>query len=272
PGRRRRRFTERPDGRDRDRGRIRRDLVRAARVLGDRPHRFRLRETGERREPAMVLDLGRPVSRDDQQRRARDLRVEQLSGELIRAAHHVRDDDTDLAADAVIAVGHRGHESFVLADDELLVAVLGQCREDPGLCGARIREEILDPRVLEGLDQQHAAGARDRLAHGLPRGEVPVAWALYQEAGPGSRRPESLPGTPRWAAHRFYVAGAVSRRWSGGRSRPGVTRASVTSSAPTNVASDANASATPSSAASRSTRCPVAGDGCALANQRSKWT
>ena len=49
------------------------------------------------------------------------------------AAHHVGDDDADLAADAVIAVGHRRHEPLVLADDELLVLVLGERREDAGL-------------------------------------------------------------------------------------------------------------------------------------------
>jgi len=33
----------------------------------------------------------------------------------------------------VIAVGHRRHEPLVLADDELLILILGEGREDPGL-------------------------------------------------------------------------------------------------------------------------------------------
>src|SRR5439155_22342070 len=60
------------------------------------------------------------------------------------------------------------HEPLVLADDELLVLVLGERRENPGLRGARICEEIVDPSVLQGLDQQHPAGAGHGLTHGLP--------------------------------------------------------------------------------------------------------
>ncbi len=154
--------------RDRDGRRVRRHLIGGARVLGERAHRFGLGQARERSETAEVLELGRPVSGDDQQRRAGDLGVEELSGQLVRPAHHVRDDDADLAADPVVAVGHRRHKPLVLADDELLVIVLRERREDPGLRGARIREEIVDPRVLQGLDQQHPAGAGHGLAHGLP--------------------------------------------------------------------------------------------------------
>jgi hypothetical protein len=78
----------------------------------------------------------------------------------------VRDHHPELAADPVVAVGHRRHQSLVLAHDELLVVVLGQGGEDAGLGRARVREEVVDARVLERLDQQHAAGTRDRLAHG----------------------------------------------------------------------------------------------------------
>jgi hypothetical protein len=38
---------------------------------------------------------------------------------------------THLAAHPVIAVGHRRHEPLVLADDELLILVLGEGGEDP---------------------------------------------------------------------------------------------------------------------------------------------
>jgi hypothetical protein len=144
-------------------------LIRAARLLGDRAHRLGLGQAGEGREAAIVLELGGPVARDDEQGRAGDLRVEELPRELVRAAHHVRDDDADLAAHAVIAVRHRGHEPLVLGHHEALIAVLGKRREDARLRRARIGEEILDPRVLQGLDQQHPAGARDGLAHGRPR-------------------------------------------------------------------------------------------------------
>jgi len=95
------------------------------------------------------------------------LRVEELTGKLPRAAHDVRDDHADLAAQAVIAVGHRRHEPLVLADHEPLLFGLGQRREDPGLRGARVREEVLHARVLEGLQEQHPARAGDRLAHAL---------------------------------------------------------------------------------------------------------
>jgi hypothetical protein len=78
----------------------------------------------------------------------------------------VRDDDPELAADPVIAVGHRRHQPLVLAHDESLVVGLGQRREDAGLRRARIREQVLDARVLERLQEQHPAGAGDRLAHG----------------------------------------------------------------------------------------------------------
>jgi len=124
-----------------------------------------LAQAGIRRQAAIVLELGRPVAGDDQERGARVLGVEELAGELIGAAHHVRDDDADLAAEAVVAVGHRRHEPLVLADHEPLLFALGERREDPGLRGAGIREQVLDPRVLQGLEQQHAAGAGDRLAH-----------------------------------------------------------------------------------------------------------
>ena len=167
-GRRRGGFAERASRRDGDGRRVRRHLIGGARVLGDRAHRFGLGQARERGETAEVLNLGRPVAGDDQQRRAGDLGVEELSGQLVRPAHHVRDDDADLAADPVVAVGHRRHEPLVLADDELLVLVLRERREDPGLRGARIREEIVDPRVLQGLDQQHPAGAGHGLAHRLP--------------------------------------------------------------------------------------------------------
>src|SRR2546425_9750791 len=53
----------------------------------------------------------------------------------------------------------------VLADHEPLVAVLGERREDPGLRGTRVREEVLDARVLQGLEEQHSAGPGDGLAH-----------------------------------------------------------------------------------------------------------
>src|SRR5262249_45309715 len=124
--------------------------------------------------------------RDDQERRAGDLGIEELARELVGAAHHVSDDDADLAADTVVAVGHRRYEPFVLADDELLVLVLGEGREDAGLGGSGVREEIIDPRVLQGLDEQHAAGAGDRLAHVSPflsRGSAPPA----QRAGSWAR-------------------------------------------------------------------------------------
>src|SRR5207245_10821135 len=94
--------------------------------------------------------------------------------------------DTHLAADAVIAVGHRRHEPFMLADDELLVLVLGEGREDPGLGGAWIREEIIDPGVFQGLDEQHAAGTGDGLAHALTLCPVSLGGAP-RPAGPQPR-------------------------------------------------------------------------------------
>ena len=162
------RLAQRARRRHGDRRRIRRDLIRGARVLGDRAHRLGLGQPREGRQPAEILELRSPVPGDDQQRRAGDLGVEELSGQLPRAAHHVGDDDAHLAAGPVIAVGHCRHEPLVLADDELLVLVLGEGREDPGLGGARIGEEILHARVLQGLHEQHAAGAGDGLSHGDP--------------------------------------------------------------------------------------------------------
>jgi hypothetical protein len=67
----------------------------------------------------------------------------------------------------VIAVGHGGDETLVLAHHEPRVAGLGQRREDAGLRRARIREQIVDARVFEGLDEEHAAGAGDGLSHGI---------------------------------------------------------------------------------------------------------
>jgi hypothetical protein len=81
----------------------------------------------------------------------------------------VGDDDPDLATDPVVAVGHRRHEPFVLAHHQPLIAILGESREDPGLRRTWVREEILDPRILQDLDQQHPAGAGNSLAHDLPR-------------------------------------------------------------------------------------------------------
>src|SRR5262249_33480692 len=98
-------------------------------------------------------------------------------------------DDADVAAQAVIAVGHRGHEPFVLADDELLVLVLGERGEDPGLGGARVREEIVHARVLQGLDEQHAAGAGDGLAHWRPSLSAQLFGAPRPAGAPAPRRP-----------------------------------------------------------------------------------
>ena len=145
--------------------RIRHHGVGGPRVLGERAHRLRLAQAGVRGEAAEILQLGGPVAGDDDQRRAGVLSVEQLPRQLIGTAHDMSDDDADLAADPVVAVGHRGHEPLVLADHEPVLLGLGQRREDPRLRGAGIREEVFDPRVLEGLQQQHAAGAGDRLAH-----------------------------------------------------------------------------------------------------------
>ena len=175
PGGRRGRLPQRADGRHRDRGRVRVHLVGRARLLGERPHRLRLAQPREGREPAIVLELGGPVPGDDQDRGARHLGIEELAGELVRAAHHVRDDHAHLAADPVIAVGHGRHQPFVLAHHQALVAVLRDGGEDPGLGGARIGEEVFHPRVLERLQEEHSAGAGDRLAHGRPRGH---AWAV----------------------------------------------------------------------------------------------
>jgi hypothetical protein len=50
-----------------------------------------------------------------------------------------------------MVVSHRRHQPFVLADDEPLVTILGQSRKDPGLGRTRVREEILDTRVFQGL-------------------------------------------------------------------------------------------------------------------------
>src|SRR5262249_37870830 len=118
-----------------------------------------------------------------------NLRVEELAGQLPRAAHDVGDDDADVAAQTVIAVGHRGHEPFVLADDELLVLVLGERGEDPSLGGARVREEIVHARVLQGLDEQHAAGAGDGLAHWGPLSQLQIFGAPRPAGVPAPRRP-----------------------------------------------------------------------------------
>ena len=166
PRRRRRRLAQRAGGGDGNRLRLGHHRVRRARVLGDRAHRLGLAQPGMRCEPTIILQLRGPVAGDNQQRRARVLRVEELAGELPRAAHHVRDDDADLAAQAVIAIGHRGHEPLVLADDQAVFLGFGQRGEDSRLRGARVREEIFHARVLEGLQQQHPARARDGLAHG----------------------------------------------------------------------------------------------------------
>ena len=169
PRRSRGRLAQRARGGDGDGGRVRPHLVRAARLLHERAHGFGLAQPGKGREAAIVLDLGHPVPGDDQQRGAGDLGVEELAGELVGAAHHVGDDDADLAAHAVVAVGHRRHQSLVLAHHEPLIAVLGERREDPGLRGAGVREQILDARVLQRLEEQHPARSRDGLAHGSPR-------------------------------------------------------------------------------------------------------
>src|SRR4029453_7752710 len=77
-----------PRRRHRDGGGIRPNIVGAARLLGDRSHGFRLAEPGKRRETAVVLKLGGPVAGDDEQRGARDLGVEELPRELVRAPPH----------------------------------------------------------------------------------------------------------------------------------------------------------------------------------------
>src|ERR1700730_3377354 len=177
-------------------------LIGGARVLGDRPHGLRLAQAGEGCQASIVLELGRPVARDDQQRRARDLGIEELSGELVRPAHHGGDDDAALAGQAVIAVGHRRDQPFVLADHQPLIAILGDGREDPGLRGARVREEVLDPRVLQGLEEQHPARAGDGLSHGLPRCHSWLTnrrarftrWRPSDRRAGGGRRRSSTPG------------------------------------------------------------------------------
>src|SRR4029450_13291502 len=103
------------------------------------------------------------------------------------------DDDADLAADAMVAVGHRRHGALVLTDDELLVLVLGEGRKDTGPGGAGGREEIIDPRVLQGLDEQHAAGAGDGLAHESP--------SLPSDQRRGLNEPAIAPAAPG-ARHR----------------------------------------------------------------------
>ena len=138
-------LAQRADGGHADGRRIRVHLIGAARFLGDGAHRLGLAQPGKGREPAIVLQLGRPVPRDDQQRRAGHLRIEELPGELVRAAHDVGDDDADLAADAVVAVGHRGHQPLVLADHQAVVAVLGDGREEPGLRGAGLVNRYSTP-------------------------------------------------------------------------------------------------------------------------------
>ena len=190
-------LAQRADGGHADGRRIRVHLIGAARFLGDGAHRLGLAQPGKGREPAIVLQLGRPVPRDDQQRRAGHLRIEELPGELVRAAHDVGDDDADLAADAVVAVGHRGHQPLVLADHQPVVAILGDGREEAGLRGARVGEQVLHARVLQGLEEEHPAGAGDGLAHGLPR--CPGCWS--NDAGALYSAAPSLPirraGTPR---------------------------------------------------------------------------
>src|SRR3989454_4520447 len=176
-------LAERARGGDGDGRRVRVHLVRAARLLGDRAHGLGLAQAGKGRESAIILELGRPVPGDHDHGGAGDLGVEELSGELVRAPHHVRDDDADLAADPVVPVRHRGDEPFVLADHEPLVAVLGERREDPGLRGPRVREEVLDARVLQGLEEQHSAGAGDGLAHGLPLSDVVLAQHYTRRIG-----------------------------------------------------------------------------------------
>src|SRR5262249_55301982 len=97
--------------------------------------------------------------------------------------HDVRDDHAHLAADAVVAVGHRGHEAFVLADDQAVVAILGDRGEQAGLRGARVGEQILHARVLERLEEQHPAGAGVRLAHDLV-GLAARRWRPGRSVGP----------------------------------------------------------------------------------------
>ena len=160
-------LAERARGGHGDGGRIGAHLIGAARVLHERPHGLSLAQAGEGREPAKVLQLGHPVAGDDEQRGARVLGIEELPGELIGAAHHVRDHHPDLAAHPVIAVGHGGDEALVLGHHQPRLAGLGQRREDAGLSRARIGEQVVYPRVLEGLDEEHAAGAGDGLSHGI---------------------------------------------------------------------------------------------------------
>src|SRR5262249_47581168 len=142
-----------------------------------------------------------------------DLSVEELTGELMRAAHHVRDDDADLAAEPVIAIGHRRHEPLVLGDDEALVAILGERREDARLRRARIGDTIFDPPVLPGLEQQHPRRAGDGLAHGRPRCQPSFTRMSPLRAAAGTmiagrpQRPSrsSIPGDRR---ARFCASGA----------------------------------------------------------------
>ncbi len=218
PGGRRGGLAQRADGGHADGLGVRVHLVGAARFLGDRAHGLGLAQPGERGEPAIVLELRGPVARDHEQRGAGHLRVEELARELVGAAHDVRDDHADLAADAVVAVGHRGDQALVLADHQPVISILGDGGEEAGLRGPRVGEEILHTRVLERLEEQHAAGAGDGLAHGWPRSR------LFEWAPLTSRDPLTLPSPPEGERE--------GRRTSERRSRPPASSPPRSSGAP----------------------------------------
>src|SRR2546428_8286647 len=98
----------------------------------------------------------------------------------------------------------------MLADHETLIAILGERGEDPGLRGARVREEIFDARVLQRLEQQHPAGAGNGLSHRLPRCQTllnlrarsqgPAAGPPAPPGGTGEDGRCSLPPFRRWSS------------------------------------------------------------------------
>src|SRR5262249_24093960 len=71
-----------------------------------------------------------------------------------------------------IAVGHGRHQPLVLAHDQPLIAVLGDGRKDARLGRARIGGEVLHAGVLQRLEEQHHARARDGLSPGVPRSRL----------------------------------------------------------------------------------------------------